>query len=295
MRADIPAPREEAVLMRDLRLALASAALVMSVLGCGAAVVPQIHNDSDRLNVARRMYDKGDYTLAVEILTPYISSAAGAGDVDQAIYLLGLSHLKAKEWASAEGDFQRLLRDYPESDSAQSAAFRLGEAYFGQSRGPDFEQEFTLKALEQWMAYRRDAPEHWLASESLTRIAECRARLATKLYRTGDLYVKLKEYAPAKIYFKNVMTQYSDTPVYGDAILGMAVADARLGARDTALVILRSLEEEFAGRPLAQKAAETRAMIMKWPAVVKAPKRRAQPNEPPPPGAQPGAGAGINP
>ena len=122
--------------MRDLRLALASAVLVVSVLGCGAAVVPQIHNDSDRLNVARRMYDKGDYTLAVEILTPYISSAAGAADVDEAIYLLGLSHMKAKEWASAEGDFQRLLRDYPESDSAQSAAFRLVEAYFGQSRGP---------------------------------------------------------------------------------------------------------------------------------------------------------------
>lgn len=281
--------------MQALRMALASAVLALLIVGCGASVVPQIHNDSDRLNVARRMYDKGDYTIAAEILTPYISSAAGAADVDEAIFLLGLTHLKAKEWASAEADFQRLLRDYPESDSAQSATFRLGEAYFGQSRGPDFEQEFTLKALEQWMGYRRDFPEHWLAGQAQQRIAECRARLATKLYRTGDLYVKLEEYAPAKIYFMNVMTQYSDTPVYGDAILGMAVANAHMGARDTALVILRSLEEEFAGRPLALKAAKTREMIQKWPAVMKQPKRRAEPNEPPPPGAQPGAGSGITP
>lgn len=280
--------------MYPVRIALLSAVLAVTVFGCGASVVPQIRNDNDRLSVARRMYDKGDYSIAAEILTPYISSAAGAADVDEAIYLLGLSHLKAKEWASAEGDFQRLLRDYPESDSSQSGTFRLGEAYFGQSRGADFDQEFTLKALEQWMAYRRDFPEHWLAAQAQQRIAECRTRLATKLYRTGDLYVKLKEYPPAKIYFMNVMTQYSDTPLYGDAILGLAVADARMGARDTALVILKSLEEEFAGRPLAERAAKTRAMIMGWPALIKQPKRRAEPNEPPPPGVQPGAGAGIS-
>ncbi len=281
--------------MRDPRMVLLCAVLLMWVVGCGAAVVPQIHNDSDRMNVARRLYDKGDYAIAAEILTPYITSAAGSADVDEAIYLLGQCHLKAKEWASAEADFQRLQRDYPESDSAQSGAFRLAEAYFGQSRGPDFDQEHTLKALEQWMAYRRDFPDHWLAGQAQIRIAECRARLATKLYRTGDLYVKLKEYVPAQVYFRNIMTQYSDTPVYGDAILGMAVADARLGNRDTALVILKSLEVEFAGRPLAEKAARTRSIIMGWPAVVKAPKRRAEPNEPPLPAAQPGAGSGINP
>ena len=206
-----------------------------------------------------------------------------------ALPLLGLSLASAPE-ASADAPAAA------PTATAQQVVDKV-QAFYDKTTSfqADFEQEFTLKALEQWMAYRRDAPEHWLAGQALTRIAECRARLATKLYRTGDLYVKLKEYAPAKIYFKNVMTQYSDTPVYGDAILGMAVADARLGARDTALVILRSLEEEFAGRPLAVKAAATRAMIMKWPAVVKAPKRRAEPNEPPPPGAQPGAGSGINP
>lgn len=281
--------------MRDARRVLVSAALLVFIVGCGAAVVPQIHNDSDRMNVARRLYDKGDYSVAAEILKPYISSAAGSADVDEAIYLLGQCHLKLKDWASAETDFQRLQRDYPESDSAQSAAFRLAEAYFGQSRSSDFDQEHTLKALEQWMAYRRDFPEHWLAGQAQTRIAECRARLATKLYRTGDLYVKLKEYGPARTYFKSIMTQYSDTPVYGDAILGMAVADARLGNRDTALVILRSLEAEFAGRPLAERAAKTRTMILGWPAVVKPSKNRAEPNEPPPPPAQPGARPGTHP
>lgn len=281
--------------MRTLRMALASAVLAALVAGCGAAIAPQIHNDADRLNVARRLYDKGDYTLAAEVLTPYITSAAGSADVDDALYLLGMSHLKAKEWASAESDFQRLVRDYPESDSAAAAAFRLGEAYFGQSRGPDFDQEYTLKALDQWMAYRRDFPENWLAGQAQQRIAECRARLATKLYRTGDLYMKLKDYEPAKIYFRNVMRQYSDTPVYGPAILGMAMADARLGARDTALVTLKALEEEFAGRPLADEAAKTREMILRWPAEVKPQKHRAAPNEPPPSPAQPGAGSGINP
>ena len=55
------------------------------------------------------------------------------------------------------------MRDYPESDSTPSAAFRLGEAWYGQARPPDFDQEFTTKALAQWRNYHDTYPDHWLS------------------------------------------------------------------------------------------------------------------------------------
>lgn len=257
--------------------------------GCGGAVLPQVHDEGSRLALAQKLYEKGDYTLAVEALAPFGTSGSGSTYVDEAVYLLGLCHLRMKDFVTAQGDFERLVRDYPESDSAASAVYRIGEAMWGQTRGPDFDQEYTLKALDQFMLFRREHPDHWLAEAASRRIAEARSRLAVKLYRTGDLYVKLKEYESAKRYFRDVLTEYSESPVYGDALIGWAVASARLGQRDTALAVLRDLEGEFQGRPLGIKAAETRAKMAKWPAVTKS-KRRAEPNEPPPPPSPPGGG-----
>ena len=269
------------------RLASLAAGLAL-LAGCGASVLPQIHDERSRLDLARRLYDKGDYHLAVDALAPFSTSGSGSADVDEAVYLLGLCHLKLKDFAGAQADFERVMRDYPESDSAPSASFRMGEAMWGQARGPDFDQEFTLKALDQWMAFRRDHPAHWLSDAASRRIAEARTRLATKLYRTGDLYVKLKEYQPARNYFMNVLTEYSETPLYGDALIGWAVASARLGERDTALAMLRDLEKQFAGQPLGVKAARTIEDVRKWQPPKKATRRRTVPNEPAPAGAQTG-------
>ncbi len=266
-------------------------AAVALLAGCGGAVLPQIHDEGGRLELARRLYAKGDAALAVEVLGSYSTSGSGSADVAQAVYLLGLCHLSMKDFPGAQADFERIVRDYPESDSAASAAFRIGEALWGQSRSPDFDQEFTLKALDQWMAFRGDHPEHWLAELATRRIAEARTRLATKLFRTGDLYVKLKEYEAARRYFIDVMNSYSESPVYGDALLGWAVASARLGERDTALTTLRNIEQEFAGRPLADKAARTRMMMAKWKSGRSVTRRHTAPNEPPPPGTP----AGVTP
>jgi outer membrane assembly lipoprotein YfiO len=262
---------------------LAAASLAL-LAGCGGSVLPQIHDEGGRLELARREYAKGDAALAIEVLAPFSTSGTGAANVDEAVYLLGLCHLKTRDFSAAQNDFERVQREYPESDSAPSAEFRQGEALWGQARGPDFDQEYTLKALDQWMKYRRDHPEHWLADEATQRIAEARTRLATKLYRTGDLYVKLKDYESARRYFRDVLTEYSESPVSGDAIIGWAIASARLGERDTALATLSGLEQEFAGKPLGDRAAKTRAMVSRWRYGGGPVRRHSVPNEPPPAG-----------
>lgn len=246
----------------------AVAALVASVLlaGCGAVIMPQIHNDADRVTVARRLLDKGDHAMAVEVLSNYVNTGTGNADIDQALYVLGLSYMGEHEYASAQAQFERLTRDFPESDSAVAGAYRLGQAFFGQSRGPDFDQEFTLRAMNQWEAVvQADEAGPW-GDLARTRIAECRARLARKLWRTGDVYVKLKLYEPAKVYFGSVIEDYADTPIYGDALIGNAVADARLGRRDSALAVLGRLAKDFEGRPLGLRASAMLEKVKHWPA-----------------------------
>ncbi len=236
--------------------------LVLAALaGCGAGVLPSVHSESERLEAARRMIEHGNNTDAIELLKTYIANNAGSAEVDHAIYLLGQCYLSGREWASAALEFERLLRDFPESDSSAAASFKLGEALFGQTRAPDFDQDFTVRAEAQWQSYLRNYPGHWLNAEAMHRIQMARLRLATKLLNTGNLYLKLRQIAPARVYFQRVESDYGDTPLLGDAWVGMALCDVRENKQSQAIERLKQVESRFAGRPVAARAAAERARL----------------------------------
>ena len=241
-----------------LILAGFSAALLS---GCGASTIPAVHSEAERLAVARRLMAQGQCGTSIELLKTYIENNGGSADVDQAIYLLGECYLRTKDWTAASIEFERLLRDYPESDSSGSASFRLGEATFGQARPPDFDQEHTLKALNQWQSYLRAYPEHWLNAEAERKVALARRRLATKLLNTGRLYYKLKLHEPARVYFERVAEEYGDLDVVGDAWLGLALVEATKGKKVQAIARLKEIEERFPGQSIAARAAHERARL----------------------------------
>ena len=244
-----------------LPLRVAAALLALALAGCAAGSLPAVHSDAERLELARRQYRERDWISAIDLLKTYIDRNAGSADVDEAIYLLGDCYLKSKDYPNAAMEFERLQRDYPESDSSGSAAFRLAEALFGQSRPPDFDQEFTIKALEQWGRFGRDYPGHWLEAEAERRVAQCRARLASKLIANGELYLKLRLADPARVYFQRVVDEFNDTPQVGDAMIGLARCDALAGHRAEAVAYLKEMETRFNGQPLGGRAARERARI----------------------------------
>lgn len=238
-------------------LALATLA-VLALAGCGAGVLPVVRTDAERLQVARNLSAQGERMAAIELLKGYIERNAGASDVDEALYLLGECYLGQKEWTSAQLEFERLLRDYPESDSSGSGAYRLGEALYGQARGPDFDQEFTQKALAQWMEYRAGYPQHWRAQQGEARIREARDRLARKLLSSGDLYVRLRMAVPARVYYERIVSEFGDLPLAGQAEIGLAVCERLEGRKDEAIARLKRIEEQHAGEPAAAVARRER-------------------------------------
>jgi len=246
-------------------LPLALAVLAGLLAGCGASTIPAVHSEPERLEQGRRALERHEYNVALELLKSYVENNAGGADVDQAIELLGEANLRIKEWGEAQSQFERLLRDYPESDSAAAASFRLGEALWGQSRGPDLDQEYTQKALEQWDGYLRAYPGHWQNAEAGKRRQAARERLADKLDRSGRLYLKLKRTGPARVYFQRVLDEYPDTAIAANASLGLALADAQAGKRVEAMAALRDLETRFAGQAVALRAAKERARLERHP------------------------------
>jgi outer membrane protein assembly factor BamD len=245
-------------LLAPLLLALVVAAILV---GCGASTLPNVRSDTERIATAKKMIAQKRWVSAIDVLKDHVQRGAGSADIDVAIYLLGYSYLGNKDWALAANEFERLVRDYPESDSTPSAAFRLGEAWYGQARPPDFDQEFTAKALAQWRNYRDTYPDHWLVPDADRKIAEARSRLATKIMNNAYLYMKLKLPGPARVYYDQVVNDYSDTPMVGYAMIGQAQADAMMLKRDEAIARLKQVEANYAGKPEAEHARRERLRL----------------------------------
>jgi outer membrane assembly lipoprotein YfiO len=224
-------------------------------------MLPTVRSESERLGVARQMMERRQWTLAADLLKTYVANNPGGASVDEAVYRLGECYLALKDWPAATVEFERLLRDYPESDSSGSAAMRLGDALFGQARPADFDQDFTQKALDQWRGYLRDYPGHWLNAEAERKVDQARHRLAGKLLDTAHLYVKLGLKSPARIYFQRVVDDYEDLDVAADALFGLAEIESAEGHKDAAIQNLHRIEERFPGQPSAGGAARLRAQL----------------------------------
>lgn len=244
-------------------LRAAALLLVLVVAGCGAHTMPEVFSDSERLRLATELAGKRRYLDAIELLKAYVASSGGSARVDEAVFLLGRCYLGAKEYPLAQGEFERVLRDYPESDSAGSASFLLGEALLGQSRPRDFDQAFTHRAIDQWDVYLRDYPEHWRHAEGERRRFEVRSELGAKLLDTADLYRRLRRWEPARVYYRRVLDEYAEVAASADAEIGLAVCDAAQGRRDEGITRLREIESRFPGRPVAERAARERRRLEK--------------------------------
>jgi outer membrane protein assembly factor BamD len=246
---------------RFVRRTARACLVLLSIAGCGAHVLPEVHSEAERLALARRLMDEHHNAEAVELLKTYVTLGAGTSEVDHAIELLGEAYLRTKEWPLAAEEFERLLRDYPESDSAGSASFGLAEALFGQARPPDFDQEYTTKAVDQWQTYLRDYDGHWRNGEAKLRLESARRQLATKLLNNGRLYFKLGLAGPARIYYRRIEQEFADTGLLGDAWMGLAQCDAKEGKRADAIEHLKRVEAEFPGQAIALKAQRELARL----------------------------------
>jgi outer membrane assembly lipoprotein YfiO len=247
--------------LRGARAAVAAGALI-ALAGCGAGTLPSVHSEPERLDLGRQMAAKGDYVDAIQLLKTYVDNNAGSADVDHALYLLGDCYLHTHDWAEGAVQFERLLREFPESDSSAAASNRLGGAYAGQARPADFDQEFTVKAIDQWRHYLDTYPGHWANDEARHEIELARMKLATKLVETGDLYVKLRQLTAARIYYGRIESEYSDLPQLGEAWVGLARCDVLEHNKDAAIEKLKQVEERFAGRPVAAVAARERSRLV---------------------------------
>jgi outer membrane protein assembly factor BamD (BamD/ComL family) len=103
----------------------------------------------DQLDLAREAYERGEYTRAIVELERLIQFFPEDPEVPRARYLVGLSHLKARNYEAARKRFEEVIHLYPFTPIAGQSQLMLAESYYLQGAYEEAERIYRQIITEQ--------------------------------------------------------------------------------------------------------------------------------------------------
>jgi outer membrane protein assembly factor BamD len=200
-------------------------ALALAAAGCSSSGGIPMESEpppADQISLARAAIEKRNLTEAESLLKGYLDYNPAGMDAGEAHHLLGMIYFKRKEWPSAATEFSIVVNQFGSDDRVPDARYHLGLSYWKQARPAPYDQEYTIRALTEFDRFLSLYPDHPRAEEVLASRNEARTRLARKAFDTGNLYLKLGYYEPARYYFRQVQKDFDDTTWSYEAALGEA-------------------------------------------------------------------------
>jgi len=228
--------------------------VLLLVLGCaGSRKETPVLGAEDQLALAKREYEKKNFSEASLEFQKLIYNYPGAAFVDSAQYLLGMCYFREKDYPAAVGEFNKLLTSFYTSPLADDAYFMIAFAHYKDSPKAELDQKNTLRAISELNDFLEEYPQSEYAEEAQRLLFEARSKMAKKLYKTGKLYYKLKHYQSALLYLEEVLDLYPDTEFSAPSSFLVAESYLKQKKYDLAELEYRKFLERYPGNKLAGK------------------------------------------
>jgi outer membrane protein assembly factor BamD len=141
------------------------------------------------------------------------------------MYYQGESHFLSRNYTEAIPAFEKVITEYPASAFGDRSQYRLGLCYYKESPSWELDQVMTEKAIEVFRVFLVKYPQSPLLPEVNRIIMACQDKLAHKRWDSGRIYLSMKFYNSARIYFKNTRDEYPESIWSRKAALGLAECD----------------------------------------------------------------------
>ncbi|HEX6407877.1 MAG TPA: outer membrane protein assembly factor BamD, partial [Gemmatimonadales bacterium] len=149
--------------------------------------------------------------------------------VARAHYYLGEALFAQKRQLEAAREFRRASDETPNDPIAPEALLRLGDVYADLWRRPELDPTYGQTALSTYQELLNRYPGSNAAKRGQLRIAELNERFATKEFKAGLFYFRLKAYDSAILYLKDVVATYPKATVVPEALIKLVQAYKALG------------------------------------------------------------------
>ncbi len=250
-------------MVRRLTTAITLACLALAA--CSGQKTTANRSPSERLEYADELKDREEYLKAVTEYEQVLAEFPEQEIAESARYGLAESRIGLGEFDLARRDLEDFIDSYPKSDLVDNAMYLVALSYVREAPRAERDQTATVAALDELYLLLREYPDTDMLDEVNAQIAECRSKLAEKDYLSGRLYLRMKYYGAAHIYFDLVLEEYGDTPWAPRALLDKARAYSKQKDFDAARETLERVVEEYPGTLEADKAAISLRHMAKAP------------------------------
>ena len=214
-----------ALLLPTLSLLLWSCGASNEFVGLGA--------EADFQN-GKELFERGRCFRAVETLRTFLSEHPGSARVDDAMFYLGRSHKCLDENLLARDEFDRVLREFPQSEHREEAEWQRALTFYDSRHKPDRDPVPTEDAIVALQNYLRNYPSGVHREEGLLFIRDSRDRLARKDFENGTTYSILRQWDAAIVYFKLSLETLEDSSVAARSLAGIVRAYTEKGEPEEA-------------------------------------------------------------
>jgi outer membrane protein assembly factor BamD len=224
--------------LRGIVRPLSLAVTLFVMAACGGNAPSPISTDSatDSYARARAYYDKGDWTKAKLSFESLVYSHPGAAIIDSAQFLLAMCSYNLKDYIVAADEFRRLRTRYPNSPLVEEGDLLRCRALLRIApKNAALDQEKTRDAITELSLFKDNHPLSPKLSAVDSLLHEAHERLSRRDFRTANLYQRLGRYQAARIYFQQVIDNYTDSPYVPDCLFSMAEGFRKQDSTDRAL------------------------------------------------------------
>jgi len=145
---------------------------------------------------------------AIEIFRKVIGNSTYGPLAAEAQYKLGLILKSLSQFFEAEEEFNKVIKNYPQSEWVPAAKFQIASCRASLSSDSDYDQEATHEAKERFEEFVLSHPDATISKEAERNIRELKEKEAKGYYDTAVFYEKQKAYEAAKIYYDTVIEDY---------------------------------------------------------------------------------------
>ncbi len=203
----------------------------------------------------RLLYERGRYLEASDGFNYFTLNYSGHALVDSSQYFIAQAHFNMKEYLISVDAFEELVRRFPNSKLVAESMFMVGRCYWEMSPRYSLDQEYTHSAIDALQSFIDYFPDHQeMALEAQGYIGKCREKLARKHYSNGIIYLKMKQYGAASIYFRGVINQYYDTRWAADATYKLGLSLSGEDKKEESREILLGFIQKYSGHEMVDKA-----------------------------------------
>ena len=218
------------------RRTIAVAAALLAILcGCKSQYEQLLEsNDSEaKYAAAFEYFSEGKYSKASQLFESLSVITNGTARDDTVQYYWGLSNYRAKDYFTAETNFEKFLEHYPRSTFAESAAFLRLDCLYRSTLRYELDQTTPYKCITAISEYLLSYPDSEYRSVLDHMMDDLSERLDHKAFDSAYLYYKMEDYLAARVALRNVLKDDADNRYREDILFYTAMSSYKYAELST--------------------------------------------------------------